>query len=306
MLAENVGVVVLDFNQRATTTRCLASLARSKRIPAIVVIVENGSQSLDDLNIEALHIVRLRAGRNLGCAGGRNFGLDYLTKNTMVGTFVALDNDTVVPPEFVDRVATLSLQDLEVAAPVILDMAGNQVWSCGGSITCDGSIEQFTSLDHMTPSASAEVDWSPGACLIMGRQTWIEIGPFDNWLNFLFEDIDWCVRVRRAGGRILVQRELQLFHEAHQSLGGRWSPTRVRLWARNGTVFKLSIVNCGLQATIKWISGETVLALRDLAAGRVSWSITRLVGLGQGLVESLRRRATGSSLSRQLRADHEA
>jgi GT2 family glycosyltransferase len=299
MLAESVGVVVLDFNQRTITTRCLASLAQGDQIPAIVVLIENGSQSLDDLAVEPLHIVRLRPGRNLGCAGGRNFGLAYLTQNTSVGTFVVLDNDTVVPPEFLARVAALSLQNLEVAAPVTLDLATKVVWSCGGTITGDGSIEQLTSLAGMGPSACAEVDWSPGACLIMHRQAWTEIGPFDEWLNFLFEDIDWCVRVRRAGGRIVVHRNLELLHEANQSLGGRWSPERVRLWARNGTVFILTIVRPGVMANVKWIGGETLLAFRDLALGRLAWFTARLSGLGEGLRESVRRRGSGRSLRRQ-------
>lgn len=290
-MLETVGVVVLDFDQVAITTRCLQSLGQGNQAPSLVVLVENGSQSLENVSIESLQLVRLHANRNLGCAGGRNFGLDYLMENTNLGRLVVLDNDTVVPPEFIERVASLPLRDLEVVAPVITDFSTKQVWSCGGIITAKGSIEQLTSLAHMGMSESVEVDWSPGACLIMNRQTWTQIGPFDSWLNFLFEDIDWCVRLRRAGGRVIVHSSLQLFHEAHQSLGGRWSQARVRLWARNGTVFLLTCMKPGLMACAKWMGGETVLALRDLVTGRAGWCVKRLKGLGEGLGESMRRRS---------------
>ena len=286
----STGIVVLDFNQGALTTRCLQSLQQGTREPTLVVLVENGARLADDRALDSLRVVRLHPGRNLGCAGGRNFGLDYLANKTDVDRFVVLDNDTVVASDFIEQVADLPLQPLEVAAPVILDFATSQIWSCGGTITADGSINQLTCLPHDGPSDRAEVDWSPGACLIMSRHTWGSVGPFDSWLNFLFEDIDWCVRLRRAGGRVVIHRNLQLLHEAHQSLGGYWSPTRVRFWARNGTVFRFTCVSPGLMANTRWVLNETWLCLRDLFKAGPAWSAARLSGLADGLHESYRRR----------------
>ena len=292
----STGVVVLDFNQGALTTRCLQSLQQSTREPTLVVLVENGARLADDRALDPLRVVRLHPGRNLGCAGGRNFGLDYLANKTDVDRFVVLDNDTVVASDFIEQVAALPLQPLEVAAPVILDFATSQIWSCGGTITADGSIEQLTSLPRTGPSDQAEVDWSPGACLIMSRETWANVGPFDAWLNFLFEDIDWCVRLRRAGGRVVIHRNLHLQHEPHQSLGGYWSPTRVRFWARNGTVFRPTVcVNPGLMDNVGWILNEVLLSLRDLVKAGPAWTLARLSGLAAGLLESSRRRIRARS-----------
>lgn len=291
----STGVVILDFNQGMLTTRCLHSLEHGTQLPTLVILVENGARVPEDPALERLPVVRLHPGRNLGCAGGRNFGVNYLVNKTDICRFVVLDNDTVVAPDFVQRAAALPLRPLEVAAPVILDFVTNEIWSCGGTITADGSIEQLTCLSHIGPSDQAEVDWSPGACLIMSRQTWASIGPFDSWLNFLFEDIDWCVRLRRAGGRVVIDRNLHLLHQAHQSLGGYWSPTRVKFWARNGTVFRLTRVNPGLIANVGWLLNEARLALRDLCKARPAWTVARLSGLADGLLESSRRRLCARS-----------
>lgn len=85
--------------------------------------------------------------------------------------------------------------------------------------------------------------------------------------------------------------ELHLQHEPHQSLGGRWSPHRVRYWARNGTVFKISVARAGASATAKWLANESLLATRDLMKGRTAWSAARAIGLVEGLRESRRRRS---------------
>lgn len=291
-MTASVGIVILDLNQRELTARCLRSLAKGSWPPDLVVLVENGSESFNHQHhvaFSALRIVTLHPGQNLGCAGGRNLGLNYLMKNSDVALLVVLDNDTVVPLDFIERVAALSIQPLEVVAPLLLDFRANAVWSCGGITHCDGSVEQLTSSANRE-EGYAVVDWAPGACLVMTRQIWETVGQFDQWMNFLFEDIEWCLRVKRAGGRVLISNGLHLFHEPHQSLGGRWSQDRVRLWARNGTVFRLTNIKPGVLVSTKWLASEAFLALRDLLTGRASWCIARFRGLAEGLTESLRRR----------------
>jgi len=161
-------------------------------------------------------------------------------------------------------------------------------------IEADGSIEQLTSGASSDSQQYSMVDWAPGACLIMARQTWETVGGFDTWMNFLFEDIDWCLRVRESGGRVLVHRELHLIHEPNQSLGGPWSGDRVRFWARNGTFFRLTSLELQPSAIVAWLRSEVLLAARDLANGRASWSVARLIGLAEGLSESAHRRVGGS------------
>lgn len=292
-MEKTIGIVVLDFNQRKITLRCLLSLVQGNRTPDIVVLVENGDAPFYDWRVEKLinlKIVILRPGQNLGCAGGRNLGLNYLIENTNVTTLIILDNDTVVPCDFIERIAQISLLPLEVVTPVIFDIQTNEVWSCGGTIERDGSIQQHTSQLKGIYQDIQTVDWGPGACLIMNRQTWGIVGQFDKWMNFLFEDIEWCFRVKKLGGRLIMHNGLHLHHEANQSLGGQWSQARVRLWARNGTLFRLAIIRPGIKASLKWLANETTLAFRDFFLGRISWSIARLIGLFEGLRESVRRR----------------
>lgn len=285
-MAAQVGVVILDLDQPGITARCLRSLAEGSRVPDLVVVVANGSESFTcqhDPTLAALKAVTLHSGRNHGCASGRNLGLHYLVDNTSLQRFLVLDNDTIAPRDFVERVTNFSLSALEVVAPVILDWQTNDVWSSGGTVGPDGAIRQLTQVASPDLEARTVVDWAPGACLIVDRETWKTVGPFDDQLDFLFEDIEWCVRLRNAGGRVVVRGDLRLLHEPHQSLGGRWSQARVRLWARNGTLFRIRTVRSHPLAVARWLGSEALLAVRDLATGRGSWSSARLRGLTEGL-----------------------
>jgi GT2 family glycosyltransferase len=294
-----VGVVVLDLDQQELTGRCLRSLAAGTSRPDFVVLLENGHQSVvldgESQRCAKATPVVLRPSLNLRCAGGRNLGLNYLFRNTDVETMVALDNDTVVPPDFVEALAASPPQPLDVVAPVVFDLATGEVWSSGGTIGRDGDARQLDDLPRQ--GQPRQVDWAPGACLAMHRDTWAAVGEFDPWIEFLFDDIEWCHRVKQVGGRVLIRPELRIDHEPHQSLGGRWSPERVRYWSRNGTLFRVTVAKTRLRPTARWLAGQSLLSVRDLLTGRVRWSVARVAGLVEGLIEA-RRRATAPSEAR--------
>jgi GT2 family glycosyltransferase len=286
---KSVGIVILDFNQSKLTERCLAALAKNTLRPNVIVIVENGDErcklSVSDWGDDT-SIVVLSPGRNLGCAGGRNMGLSYLARNTKVETFVILDNDTIASTYFIERLAAHPVRPLDVLAPLIYHSSTNEIWSSGGTLDADGNIQQLTVAPALREQA---VDWAPGACLIMKRDAWRRVGEFDAWIHFYYEDVEWCHRVRMAGGRIIVCSDLCLHHEASQSLGGEWSSERVRLWVRNGILFRLISMEITARAMRKWLWGEVLQLWRDTSRCHLGWSFARVVGLIDGMTEVARR-----------------
>lgn len=285
-----IGIVILDYNQLEITERCLRSIAAGTLLPDEVVLVENGLLAETQFSIRTLpfKVTFLSPGRNLGCAGGRNLGLHYLSDNTNASILIILDNDTIIPTDFIQKVAKISIDSSCVIAPVIYDLGTNGLWSCGGSLGKHGNIEQLTIFSDMQ-KIRYEVDWAPGACLIMKKRTWASVGEFDEWLNFLFEDIEWCRRLTRLEGKVYVDRNLRIIHDANQSLGGKWSPARVYLWARNGTFFIMHTARPGVLWVVLWLCRELKDAVRDFVGGYRQWSISRISGLCRGLIESFRR-----------------
>jgi len=59
-----------------------------------------------------------------------------------------------------------------------------------------------------------------GACLVTHRALWEELGGLDEQcLPVAFNDIDYCVRVRDAGHRILFTPHAVLFHHESKTRG---------------------------------------------------------------------------------------
>lgn len=284
MTRDRIGVVVLDLDQAPVTRRCLESLAAGSEIPDVVVVVENGSASVDGVTADLrrrLNLLTLPLRRNLGCAGGRNVGLRFLLANTDAERFVILDNDTVATPDFVAGVRRAPLPELGACSPVVYELNGSRIWSAGGSIERDGSVHQ---LDMPPPDGRmATVDWLPGACMVMTRASWASGHEFDEDLGFYFEDIDWCCRMRADGGRMLVDPSLAILHEANQSLGGEWSPERVRLWARNRLIFVSRHSGRWSSRFTTTVLAEVRVSWRDLLNGKGRWVRTRGRGIAEGI-----------------------
>jgi GT2 family glycosyltransferase len=59
------------------------------------------------------------------------------------------------------------------------------------------------------------------ACLMTRREVFEEVGRFDESLPVDFNDIDFCLRVRKAGLRVVFTPYAQLFHHESASVGSR-------------------------------------------------------------------------------------
>lgn len=60
-----------------------------------------------------------------------------------------------------------------------------------------------------------------GACLLTRRQVFNEVGGFDETFPIDFNDVDYCLRVRRAGYRIVYTPYARLCHHESASFGAR-------------------------------------------------------------------------------------
>ena len=80
----------------------------------------------------------------------------------------------------------------------------------GGSEGCDGIA--------VTPRNCSAVT---GACLLTRRAVYDEVGGFDERLPLDFNDVDFCLRVRQAGYRIVYSPHARLFHRESASFGAR-------------------------------------------------------------------------------------
>jgi GT2 family glycosyltransferase len=76
--------------------------------------------------------------------------------------------------------------------------------------------------------AAGETGYASGCCFLAKRGTFEAVGMLDESYYMYSEDADWCMRVRRAGFRIMYEPRARVWHKVSVSAGGHLSA--FKLW----------------------------------------------------------------------------
>lgn len=273
-----IGVVVLNWERGEDTLDCLQSLEKLciDNLKVHVVVVDNAStddspntirKELKKLTTERKNwkgeLIRNR--KNLGFAGGNNVGVNYLL-STRCDYILLLNNDTVVDKNLLVDLLRVAEANPEggVFSPKIYFAKGYEfhkerygeselgkvIWSAGGKMDWENVFGVNLGVDEVDSdkfNGVKEIDFATGACLFVRRETFSEIGVFDEKYFMYFEDADFCCRARKGGWKSFYVPPAHLWHKVSQSsgigsglndyfiarnrllFGMRWAPLRARV-----------------------------------------------------------------------------
>jgi len=264
-----IGVVVLDFGRPADAERAALS-ARDPRLDIRVLIVENGSRGEAAGTSDRLHLTE-----NRGFAGGMNAGLEKLRADGC-DQYLLLNSDAVLEPDCLHRLSR-ALEDPALAAvgPVILRAADGRVESRGLGVDLEGGRVRLEGQGEAADDRAGvqSVDALSGAVILLSRTALEAVGALDEAYFFSFEDVDWCVRARRAAYGLAVVLDARARHEGSATIG-RASPDRLYYATRNHVrcLDKLEPLppRQGWWRRASVLARNLAFALRQSDAGRVA------------------------------------
>jgi GT2 family glycosyltransferase len=206
-----VSVIVPAHNAAATLGDCLAALAASVAPPHEVIVVDDGStdQTADIASRCGARLVRLAC--RSGAAVARNAGARHARAELL---FFA-DADVLVRPDALAR-AVATLRD----EPEISAVFGSYTATTVHTNFCSVYKNLVHHLTHQAANPEAATFWS-GAGAIRAAAFW-SVGGFNpaDTRGSDVEDIALGYRLRRAGHRIRLDRQLQVTHAKRYSLVG--------------------------------------------------------------------------------------
>lgn len=178
-----------------------------------MIVVDNGSTDGTPAFIAERHpkVKLIANSANLGFSAANNQGLKLASGRYRV----LLNPDTLVLDRTLDR-----LVDHLDAHP--------QVGVVGAKmVNADGKPQRYETwypslLTYLINSAmlwiwgdrgSQDVDYVSGACLMIRQETMQQIGLLDENIFMFAEDVDWCLRAKRAGWRIYHHSGASVIHK---------------------------------------------------------------------------------------------
>ena len=216
-MTHRVVISIINYRTPDLTIGCVESvLADIGDLDAQVVVVDNAS---GDDSVERLNSWRSRnpdqpvtlvySDRNTGFSGGHNLGMRALRADW----YLVLNSDAILRPGFLReilRVADAAPQ-AGFVAPRLEGEDGVTQTSCFRFHTpqsefirgaCTGIVARLLGrhVVSLGPDPDPdEIEWASFACILLRGDMVRQLGPMDEGYFLYFEDVEYCLRGRRAG-----------------------------------------------------------------------------------------------------------
>lgn len=211
-----LSVIIVSYRTREMTLRCLRTLFEKTRDVAFDVwVVDNASRdgSCEAIRREFPEVHLIESQRNAGFGAANNCAM----KEAQGDWFLLLNSDAFVQDGAVQTLIEYSKLHprVGVVGPRLLHDDGTLQQSCFGFPDPLYVWLENLRISPLFPAASSrsglhrwphdserEVDWLMGACLLVRREVWEEIGGFDERFWMYFEETDWQRRIAAQGWKI--------------------------------------------------------------------------------------------------------
>ncbi|MCX6019443.1 MAG: glycosyltransferase family 2 protein [Chloroflexi bacterium] len=227
-------VVILNYNTRDLLRKCLRSLAVQRGPSVEICVVDNaspdGSAEMVESEFPDVHL--LRNPKNNGFSAGNNLGLRAhgWPEAGRARHVMLLNPDTVVPEGALAGMVTYAdaHPSVGVVGPRLLLPDGTLDKACRRGFPTpavsfyrlSGMSRLFKrsarfnryNMEYLDERQEAEVDAVVGACMLVRGEALRQVGLLDEIFFMYGEDLDWCLRIKQAGWRIVYHPAVIVHH----------------------------------------------------------------------------------------------
>jgi GT2 family glycosyltransferase len=242
-----VGIVIPTRDNVGVLSICIESLLQHTTYPDLrVLVVDNGSVKPETLAyLQAIEDPRVKVLRD-----DAPFNFSRLVNQGAAAVdgdvLCLLNNDMqITQPDWLEEMVGWAIQD-GVAA------VGARLWYGEGTLQHAGIVLGIQGVAghvhknlpkgeagylhravlHQTMSAVT------GACMVVRRSVFDELGGFDEDLGVAYNDVDFCLRARRAGLRNVWTPHAEMIHHESVSRGFEDSPEKLQRFQREKALMR--------------------------------------------------------------------
>ena len=239
MSLATLDIVIVNYNSGEQLQACLESLVvvADGAVPLRrIVLVDNASSddSVKCLQPSPLPLVLVRNSSNRGFAPACNQG----ARGSAADFVLFLNPDTRLLPGCLDlpirSLCRLEHGDVGICGVQLLDSRGELARTCMRFPSPARFLTKLLGLTRLSPERfpgygmadwehdeTRDVDAVLGAFFLVRRSVYEALGGFDERYFLYFEEVDFCLRARRAGWRTLYFADARAYHRG----GPSWERT---------------------------------------------------------------------------------
>lgn len=238
MAKVDLSIIIISYNTREITKKCLESVWRSLKNTQIkyeVIIVDNVSK---DGSVEMLNELSKDKKNNFVFVANRNNvgfgqGNNQAVKIAQGKYILLLNSDTIVLNGAIEK-----LYRYYVTNEKQVQFAGAKLLN--KDLTPQPSAAYFFSLPvifaslflkgdywgltRFSPNETKRVDWISGACIFTKKSLYQKLDGFDETIFMYMEEVDLLYRAKKNGWHTYIYPTAQIIHLGSASSGGKTFP----------------------------------------------------------------------------------
>ena len=244
-VARRVAAVVVDFHAESALAGCVDSI----KLDGVeeIIVVENGTPGSTLAALTGRGVTVVEPGLNLGYGRGANRGVALVKEHDLV---LISNPDVVVHHGAVAAlVAALDAQPrTAVAGPQIRRLDGSvypshrvfpNFWLAGlHALLAPLWPQNPATRRYRSRHDDGSVDWVSGACFMVRRRAFEEVGGFDERYFMFAEDMTLCWDVRQRGWNVAAVDDAVVTHVEGLS---RQRATRSMVWAHHRSALRFEV-----------------------------------------------------------------
>lgn len=231
-----VSVIIPNKDHISDLKRCIDSIIEKTTYPDYeIIVIENNSEGKETFDYyreiekdERIHVVRYEGTFNYSAIN--NFGASYANG----AFFLLLNNDTeVISPDWMREMVDIGLREDVGIVGAKLYYPDNTIQHAGVIIGLGGIAGHvFKSFPRKDPGFMGRLlvcqDYSAvtAACMLVKRDAFEKAGGLTEELAVAFNDIDFCLKVGKAGYRVVFTPFAELYHYESKSRGADDTPDK--------------------------------------------------------------------------------
>jgi GT2 family glycosyltransferase len=244
-----IKVIIVTYNSTRSITACLGALTEStKNFGLDITIVDSASSDDTVILLEAQPIPRVQIialKENVGYAGGNNVALRAIKDYKAYAAILIINPDILLPAGTLDYLVALLQSDARIGmvSPAIYPFQGATTAETSAQLkkrrSLWGGKGAIAWVEQPGLANVFRVDRLPGCCLLAKPALFEKVGWFDENYFLYWEELDLCLRARRAGYYLLVCADILIQHNAGETERSH----RIYYMARNQFYYALKNYN---------------------------------------------------------------
>lgn len=214
--------VILNTNRREDTLDCLKSLADAEYPTMQIIVLDNQSTdgSVDAIREQFPAVQIINLVENLGYAGNNNVGIESALKQG-ADWILVLNEDVILDQDCVQRLIEVAENDpkIGIVGPLVYHFdEPTVIQSAGGML---GKYWESIHLGKNEPDQGQytephSVEWISGCAILVRRAAIEQAGMLDKDYFIYWEETEWCIRIARAGWKIMNVPQARIWHKGVQ------------------------------------------------------------------------------------------